>query len=42
MTLAPAAAAKNTKNVAENKMDIEIKKALDEINQKLSFHKECL
>jgi hypothetical protein len=36
------AAAKNIKSVAENKMDIEIKKNIDEISQKLSFAKECL
>ncbi len=42
MTLALAEAVKNTKNVAGNKMDIEIKKNIDEISQKLSFAKECL
>lgn len=42
MTLALAEAAKNIKSVADNKMDIEIKKNLDEISQKLSFAKECL
>ncbi len=42
MTLAHAEAVKSIKNVAENKMDIEVKKNLDEINQKLAFAKECL
>lgn len=42
MTLVLAVVVKNIKNVAGNKMDIEIKKNLDEINQKLSFTKECL